>query len=230
MPMPYLVARVVNGVRKVATGLTPFGESVWPGVRNDLFVAHASIYFFFSQFARQQRVLDAGSGTGYGAPILEAAGATSVLGVDIDRRSVGYSTTHFSSEKSSFQVADLQHLSFPPSSFDLITSSNALEHLESPGLFLRDCASILTASGRVVLAVPPITFPERLAQHRGIHYHRSNLTVIEWVQLFVETGWVQLRPSGQTGPPLPRLPIPSSVEPVNRRLHLRPGGLRDLLP
>ncbi len=27
--------RALNGIRKVAAGLRPFSESVWPGVRND---------------------------------------------------------------------------------------------------------------------------------------------------------------------------------------------------
>lgn len=37
------IVRTINGLRKVAAGLKPFSESVWPGVRNDLFVANQSI-------------------------------------------------------------------------------------------------------------------------------------------------------------------------------------------
>jgi hypothetical protein len=53
--------RVMNGVRKVAAGLRPFNESVWPGVRNDLFVAHQSIYHFASQYVVDRSLLDAGA-------------------------------------------------------------------------------------------------------------------------------------------------------------------------
>ncbi len=50
--------RILNGLRKVTAGLRPFGESVWPGVRNDLFVAHESIYRFASPYARGANVLE----------------------------------------------------------------------------------------------------------------------------------------------------------------------------
>src|SRR5262249_45035184 len=89
------IRRLRNGVAKVAAGLTPFGESVWPGVRNDLFVAHESIYAYFATFAQGRRVLDAGCGAGYGALALARAGARSVLAVDIDRRNIAYGRRHF---------------------------------------------------------------------------------------------------------------------------------------
>src|SRR6266566_3430102 len=75
--------RALNGIRKVAAGLRPFSESVWPGVRNDLFVAHESIYRFFANDVRNRDVLDAGCGTGYGSHILARSGAKSVVGVDL---------------------------------------------------------------------------------------------------------------------------------------------------
>src|SRR5947208_2883717 len=86
--MSYQIQRFRNGVAKVAAGLTPFGESVWPGVRNDLFLAHESIYRFFTMHASGKRVLDAGCGAGYGSYALAQAGALSVQGVDRDHRNI----------------------------------------------------------------------------------------------------------------------------------------------
>jgi len=60
----YWHKRFLNGMRKVASGLRPFNESVWPGVRNDLFVAHESLYQLAAPYAAGARVLDAGCGTG----------------------------------------------------------------------------------------------------------------------------------------------------------------------
>ncbi len=189
MSSPFSLVRLLNGVRKVAAGLRPFNESVWPGVQNDLFVAHVSIYHFFARYAAGRSVLDAGCGTGYGAAILGAGGAASVLGVDIDARSIRYARSHFGTRQVTFEVADLERLNLPACSFDLIVSSNTLEHLRSPGAFLSACSSLLRPAGALLLALPPITFPGLLEEHSAIRCHRSNLTVVEWVALFSETGW-----------------------------------------
>lgn len=181
--------RLRNGVAKVAAGLTPFGESVWPGVRNDLFLAHESIYRFFSTFAEGKRVLDAGCGAGYGAFALAQAGARSVLAVDIDRRSVAFGRRHFPHPSIRFEVADLNTMKMPVASLDLVVSSNVLEHLIDPAGFLVEVRRSLADGGQAVLAVPPITSPTVLEEHGRIHYHRSNFTVDQWLRLFETAGW-----------------------------------------
>lgn len=209
--------RLRNGVAKVAAGLTPFGESVWPGVRNDLFVAHESIYRFFATFAQGQRVLDAGCGAGYGALALARAGARSVRAVDIDRRSIAYARRHFPHPSIRFEVADLNAVRIPIGSVDLVVSSNVLEHLTDPGGFVAEVHRALPPGGRAVLAVPPITSPTVLDEHRGIHFHRSNLTVDEWLRLFESAGWRQAalvahRYRGAPGPDFTS-PFPSRLSP-----------------
>jgi SAM-dependent methyltransferase len=185
----YWSARLRNGLAKIAAGLTPFGESVWPGVRNDLFLAHASIYRFFASEAVSQRVLDAGCGAGYGAHELALSGARSVQAVDIDARNIRYARRHFAHPAITFAVADLAALTLPAGSLDLVVSSNVLEHLEDPARFLSIMGAALVAGGRALIAVPPITFPGAAEEHRRIHYHRSNLTVDQWLSLFSDHGW-----------------------------------------
>lgn len=185
----YWARRLLNGVRKVGAGLRPFGESVWPGVRNDLFVAHASIYEFGSRFARGARVLDAGCGTGYGAEILVRNGAAHVHGVDVDPRSVAYARRHYGSDAISFARADCERLTLEEGSYDLVFASNVLEHLEHPELFVRSAFRGLRPGGRALIALPPITSEETAALHRGIHYHRSNRTVDSWLALLSSLPW-----------------------------------------
>lgn len=179
--------RIVNGIRKVAAGLRPFNESVWPGVHNDLFVAHESIYYFAATLAQEQLVLDAGCGTGYGSSILGRA-ARSVLGVDIDARSVAYAKRHFSKGNVSFEVADLQQLDFQ-NRFDLIVASNSIEHLDDPRAFVAGALRALRPHGSLLIAVPPIYGEADAQAHADIHYHRSNLRVTEWSDLLVEAGF-----------------------------------------
>lgn len=185
----YWTVRVRNGVRKVAAGLAPFGESVWPGVRNDLFVAHESIYRFFASQARDRRVLDAGCGTGYGAQFLADAGARSVRAVDVDLRSIRYAKRHFAHPSITFAVADLERLAVPAASLDLAVSSNVLEHLERPDRFLQVLTGALAPGGTALLALPPITSPDSEAEHGRIHFHRSNLSIDRWLAVFHEQGW-----------------------------------------
>lgn len=176
------ISRLVNAGRKLRAGLRLFGESVSPETRNDLLVAHESIYEFFSRYAPGQRVLDAGCGTGYGSAALRRQGAAAqVVGVDIDERSIGYAQRRFGSDAVQFFVCDLQAL--PPSlgTFDVIVSSNAFEHVAEP---VAVCNQIvrqhLRSRGRFVLAVPPIVDETTRAAHHDIHYHRGNLYVWEW--------------------------------------------------
>jgi len=180
--------RVVNGIRKVAAGLRPFSESVWPGVRNDLFVAHESIYLFFAGYVEGARVLDAGCGTGYGSFLLAESGAVSVLGVDLDRKNVMYATKHLRASNLKFEVADIENLAFPPGSFDVVVASNSLEHLHSPEKFLEFVSGPLTEGGTALLAVPPIYGQADMKVHSAIRYHRSNLTVSRWLELLHGTG------------------------------------------
>ncbi len=185
----YWAARLRNGMTKVANGLTPFGESVWPGVRNDLFVAHSSIYGFFAGHADGKRVVDAGCGAGYGSHLLAERGAASVLGVDVDNRSIRFARRHYPGTGLGYEVVDLEHWDPPPESADLIVSSNVLEHLDEPGRFLSAAREALVQDGRLILALPPIVSDADREAHEGIHYHRSNFSVDGWLELFDREGW-----------------------------------------
>lgn len=185
----YWQTRFLNGMRKVASGLRPFNESVWPGVRNDLFVAHESLYQLAAPYAAGARVLDAGSGTGYGAAVFADAGARSVLAIDLDSFSIRFARRHFPDPAISFLRARCEELVLSAQSLDLVFSSNVLEHLEHPDTFLATAFNALVPGGAAVIAVPPITTEGALQENRGIPYHRSNLTLSEWAALLSRFPW-----------------------------------------
>ena len=138
--------RLTNGLRKIAAGLRPFSESVWPGVRNDLFVAHESIYEFFANDVQGERVLDAGCGTGYGARRLLDAGARTVVGVDIDALNIRYAKRHYGAANLRFMRADIQRLEFPKSSFGNRHSLELAGASSSPGNIFGQCPRHFSAS------------------------------------------------------------------------------------
>ena len=181
--------RLYNGMRRIAAGLPPAEEAVWPGVRNDLFVAHESVYRFATQFAVDRRVLDAACGTGYGSHILASAGATDVLGIDLNSRRVRYAVRTFRAPNLRYRVGDCHELRLPPRSVELIVSSNTLEHLAQPALFLSGAARALTIGGQLLVVVPPVLSECDVAVHSANRYHESALSVRAWTELFVASGW-----------------------------------------
>lgn len=184
----YWITRTTNGLRKVAAGLRPFSESVWPGVRNDLFVAHESIYGFFEAFCFDRRVIDAGCGTGYGAYQLAIAGAKEVIGIDIDERNIRFARDHYRAPNLKFESGDIQDLHSQVGQADVIVGSNSLEHLNNPAEFMRRALRVV-GDGTVIVAVPPIFTTADASVHADIHYHRSNLSVQQWLSLFAREAW-----------------------------------------
>ncbi len=185
----FRLKRLHNSVRKMTAGLTPRGESVWPGVRNDLFVAHLSIYNFFARYVQGKRILDAGCGAGYGSAKLADAGSEHVLGVDIDPNNIRYAKKHYRRSMLEFRVEDCEKMEPVEEGYDLIVSSNMMEHLRAPERFLELSKRSLSPGGRLILVIPAITHPAMLALNEDISYHRSNKYVDEWLRLFDDHGW-----------------------------------------
>jgi SAM-dependent methyltransferase len=115
---------------------------------------HLARYLFAAQQTKGCRVLDAGSGSGYGARILRAAGAASVTGVDLDPEAVRWAAERFGGDGVEFHVGDCQRLDSLTGPFDLITSFENLEHLHQPARFLEAAGRLLGQEGRLLVSTP----------------------------------------------------------------------------
>jgi SAM-dependent methyltransferase len=182
------LTRMTNGLRKLAAGLRPFGKSVWPGVRTDLFVAHQSVYEFLLGLAPGTRVLDVGCGTGYGSFRL-AHNAALVVGIDIDPISIGYARRRFRRRNLRYEVRDALDLSRTGGEYDLVTASNVLEHMSDPEHFLDTVRNVLTLGGTLIAVIAPLWTERDLAWHNAVEHHRSNLAIDHWLHLFRTCGW-----------------------------------------
>jgi SAM-dependent methyltransferase len=152
-------------------------------------LAHESVYCFAAQFVSGKRVLDAACGTGYGSHALALAGATSVLGVDIDPRRVRYATRHFRHPALKFDCQDIARLRLPSNSLDVVVSSNTLEHLTQPADFLLAVRDSLTSEGSILVIVPPVLSEADVREHGANPFHPSPLSVRSWAELFQSCGW-----------------------------------------
>jgi SAM-dependent methyltransferase len=186
-------ARAGNAWRRARAGLAFGGENVSPECANDLFVAHLSIYHFFSRFTANLRVLELGCGTGYGSSFLAKSGAAHVTAIDIDPRNIAYARRHFPDvEYIAGDAALLAHRG----EFDVVVSSNAFEHFDDPRAAIPHTAQFL-------LAVPPVFNEEWRALHAANEFHHSNLLIAEWRAVLEERfesveGFVHLAPEGVT--------------------------------
>jgi SAM-dependent methyltransferase len=160
------------------------GERVihlWP---NDCYLAHLSIYHFAAPFCQNGTVLDAGSGTGYGSAYLAEHGARFVCGIDIGEKAVAFSRHYFQRPNLTYRVMDLEKIAgFPDRTFDLIFSSNALEHVRYVPAFFHAAWRLLKPTGKLLIVVPPINTPEARAADLANKYHLNSWSPRQWHQV-----------------------------------------------
>ncbi|MFP6563266.1 MAG: class I SAM-dependent methyltransferase [Myxococcota bacterium] len=144
------------------TDLTFTGERLHEG--NPLFgvdlARHHAAYRFAIERAPGVRVLDLGSGSGYGTAAL--AGPPSLLvGLDRVHPDAGARV-----EDNHFVRGDLNAMPLASDSFDLIVSFQVIEHLEDPTLYLEAMSRLLRPDGLAV-----VTTPNLLTSDRENPYH-----------------------------------------------------------
>lgn len=126
------------------------GDSTWLGTHPE----HAARYLYATQFVKDQRVLDAGTGPGYGAAILREAGAVNVQAVDSDEPTIAEAIRRYSIPNLEFKVDDCEKLENVKGPIDVICSFENIEHLRRPAHFLRAAIRILSPSGVLLVSSP----------------------------------------------------------------------------
>jgi len=115
---------------------------------------HLLRYDFACRFAAGQIVLDAACGTGFGAKMLEEAGALEVCAVDIDEASLNTARSAYAGERVRFVRADIRQLPLPAESFDLAVSFETIEHIPQGRDWIREAARVLKPGGLMLISTP----------------------------------------------------------------------------
>jgi 2-polyprenyl-3-methyl-5-hydroxy-6-metoxy-1,4-benzoquinol methylase len=116
-----------------------------------VYAEHLARYHLAARLAPGRRVLDAACGEGYGLALLQAAGAASVAGIDVDSATVAHARERY---KLDVVEADIGQLPFAGGDFDLVTSFETIEHVADPERALDELARVLGPDGLLMVSTP----------------------------------------------------------------------------
>jgi SAM-dependent methyltransferase len=160
------------------SALTLTGERTLPGIwhENYWLRRHQVAYDVFAPSCAGARVLEAGCGEGYGAARLCAAGASTVVGIDLDVATVRHVRATYPAVAA--VRANLVLLPCADASLDIVVSAQTIEHLWDQDRFVRECARVLRPGGLLAMSTPNRrTFPP------GNVFHSRELDARELVDL-----------------------------------------------
>jgi SAM-dependent methyltransferase len=120
---------------------------------------HLARYLHAATFVRGRRVLDAGTGMGYGAAILKTIGrASEVTAIDIDVASTDRARQLFGATGVDYRVDDCTRLATLSGHYDVVVNFENIEHLREPNKFLAAAARVTTPQGILLCSTPDRQF------------------------------------------------------------------------
>lgn len=149
----------------------------------DVYEEHLYRYELACKYVAGLRVLDAACGAGYGSALLKRAGASEVVGVDVDHHSIELAKRDYGGEGIHFETGDVLKLPYADGTFDAVISFETIEHVEKGAAWIRESARVLIPGGLFIVSTPnrsvtnpPLYFEEQpFNEYHLFEYRTSEL-------------------------------------------------------
>ncbi len=134
---------------------------------------HMHRYLWAATVVAGRRVLDLGSGEGFGASILAAGEETEVVGIDIDERTVEHAQLNWAGPRTSFAVGNALDLSeFEDGSFGAVVAFEVIEHVNEQERVLAEVTRVLADDGVLIISTPDRRlYSDATGQVNPFHQH-----------------------------------------------------------
>jgi SAM-dependent methyltransferase len=129
------------------------GERIVPWAPDaQVIYEHYHRYLWARALVAGRRVLDLGSGEGFGAALLAEA-AAAVTGVDVDEQAVAHARANYSAP--SFVAGSATDLSaFADGAFEVVVAFEMIEHVAEHERVLAEIARVLAGDGLLIMSTP----------------------------------------------------------------------------
>jgi O-antigen biosynthesis protein len=143
---------------------------------------HFHRYLWAREHVAGRRVLDLGSGEGFGAALLSES-ASHVVGIDVDARTIEHSKLNYAGSNLEFHVGTAVDLSaFEDDSFGAVVAFEVIEHVREQEHVLAEVARVLQADGLLLISTPDRrAYGE--ARSEPNPFHARELSLDEFVEL-----------------------------------------------
>jgi SAM-dependent methyltransferase len=133
---------------------------------------HFHRYLWAQALVDGRRVMDVGSGEGYGSALL-ASSAREVVGIDVDPTTVEHSRLNYGARNLTFETAsatDLSHIA--DDSFDAVVAFEILEHVDDQKAMLAEIGRVLRDEGLLIMSTPDRrAYTEATGNENPFHVH-----------------------------------------------------------
>ena len=139
---------------------------------------HFHRYLWARTLVEGKRVLDVGSGEGFGAALLSER-AASVLGIEIDATTIEHSRLNYAGGTLEFRQGSATELDrLPAGSVDVVVAFEIIEHVADHEAVLRGFEHVLAPGGLVIVSTPDRAAYAQASEHAN-PFHVHELTIGE---------------------------------------------------